>query len=104
MEASSLLKQFENYETLQDTVKAISKKLVLKNTSKAVVLSSQISSQTYLAYQGTIIDHIAEHSSITVEKVESYVKTRARNKLQEIKLSVQRQNEQAPTEFFKAAA
>jgi len=48
-----------------------------------------------------IIDHIAEHGSITAEEVESYVKTRARNKLQEIKLSVNGRMNRHQRNFLK---
>lgn len=48
-----------------------------------------------------IINHIAENGSITAEEVESYVKTRARNKLQEIKLSVNGRMNRHQREFLK---
>ena len=48
-----------------------------------------------------IINHIAEHGSITAEEVESYVKTRARNKLQEIKLSVNGRMNRHQREFLR---
>lgn len=48
-----------------------------------------------------IINHIAEHGSITAEEVESYVKTRARNKLQEIKLLVNGRMNRHYREFLR---
>jgi len=48
-----------------------------------------------------IIDHIAEHGSITAKEVENYVRGRARNKIEDIKLSINGRMNKHQREFLK---
>lgn len=69
-------------------------------TSKQVEKSLK-NSDIFVVSGRAIINHLAEHGRITAEEVESYVKTRARNKLQEIKLSVNGRMNRHQREFSK---